>query len=231
MLDNGLTHMNGRLYDPVLARFVSADPYVQFPSNLQSFNRYSYVLNNPLSYTDPSGYSLWTKLRGIVVRAIAAVADVYGCAGYCSAAVGAYQGGKQGGVTGAIIGAIGGYAGYQMSLNYPLVNSQTQNIIWSNVTNTAIVNGAIGCVSADAAGGSCGQGALSGAVGTVGSAYGFMGSVIAGCASGKIGGGSCGDGAIGAVENFAVYSAFRYAIDAQQTMVSRYRAIGDRPRF
>ena len=52
----GLIHMNGRVYDPTLGRFLSADPFVQQPKNLQSLNRYSYVLNNPLSYTDPSGF-------------------------------------------------------------------------------------------------------------------------------------------------------------------------------
>ena len=46
---------NGRLYDPVLARFFSPDNYVQLPDYSQSFNRYSYCLNNPLKYTDPSG--------------------------------------------------------------------------------------------------------------------------------------------------------------------------------
>ena len=46
---------NGRLYDPVLGRFLSPDNYVQMPDNSQNFNRYSYCLNNPLKYTDPSG--------------------------------------------------------------------------------------------------------------------------------------------------------------------------------
>jgi len=45
----------GRLYDPVLGRFLSPDPYVQMPDFTQNFNRYSYCLNNPLVYTDPSG--------------------------------------------------------------------------------------------------------------------------------------------------------------------------------
>ena len=48
---------NGRLYDPVLGRFFSPDNYVQMPDNSQNFNRYSYCLNNPLKYTDPSGES------------------------------------------------------------------------------------------------------------------------------------------------------------------------------
>ena len=59
--------MNGRSYDPVLGRFLQADPFVQAPKNSQSLNRYSYVLNNPLSYTDPSGYFVEGFLAATVV--------------------------------------------------------------------------------------------------------------------------------------------------------------------
>jgi RHS repeat-associated protein len=52
-----LIHMNGRVFDPSIGRFLSADPIVQAPANTQSYNRYSYVFNNPLSFTDPSGYA------------------------------------------------------------------------------------------------------------------------------------------------------------------------------
>lgn len=52
----GLVQMNGRLYDPTLGRFLSADPMVAEPYRSQSFNRYAYVWNNPLSITDPSGF-------------------------------------------------------------------------------------------------------------------------------------------------------------------------------
>lgn len=48
--------MNGRIYDPTLRRFLQADPHIQAPENTQNYNRYSYVLNNPMSMTDPSGY-------------------------------------------------------------------------------------------------------------------------------------------------------------------------------
>jgi RHS repeat-associated protein len=51
-----LVHMNGRVYQPLTGRFISADPFVQAPFNSQSLNRYSYVFNNPLSLTDPSGF-------------------------------------------------------------------------------------------------------------------------------------------------------------------------------
>jgi RHS repeat-associated protein len=52
----GLIHMNGRVQDPTLGRFISADPLIQAPFNTQSHNRYSYVWNNPTSYIDPSGF-------------------------------------------------------------------------------------------------------------------------------------------------------------------------------
>ncbi len=51
----GLIHMNGRIYDPVLRRFLSPDNYIQDPYNTQNYNRFGYVLNNPLLYIDPSG--------------------------------------------------------------------------------------------------------------------------------------------------------------------------------
>ena len=58
MLSNlDLVHMNGRIYDPVIGRMISPDPIIQSPDNLQSYNRYSYVMNRPLSLTDPSGFS------------------------------------------------------------------------------------------------------------------------------------------------------------------------------
>lgn len=48
--------MNGRMYDPVIGRILSPDPFVSSPTNTKSYNRYSYCRNNPLRYTDPSGY-------------------------------------------------------------------------------------------------------------------------------------------------------------------------------
>ncbi len=51
----GLIHMNGRMYDPVTHRFLAPDNFIQNPYNTQNYNRYGYVLNNPLMYTDPSG--------------------------------------------------------------------------------------------------------------------------------------------------------------------------------
>ncbi|WBV56475.1 FG-GAP-like repeat-containing protein [Chryseobacterium daecheongense] len=51
----GIIHMNGRLYDPLLRRFLNADENIQDPYNTQNYNKYGYVMNNPLMFNDPSG--------------------------------------------------------------------------------------------------------------------------------------------------------------------------------
>ncbi|MBE7538009.1 MAG: RHS repeat-associated core domain-containing protein [Opitutaceae bacterium] len=56
LTDFGLVHMNGRIYDPVVGRFMTADPFVGDANDGQEYNRYSYVANNPLGGTDPSGF-------------------------------------------------------------------------------------------------------------------------------------------------------------------------------
>jgi RHS repeat-associated protein len=56
--ETGLYNYNARYYNPNLGRFISADTIVPDPFNPQAFNRYSYVINDPLSYSDPSGHSL-----------------------------------------------------------------------------------------------------------------------------------------------------------------------------
>lgn len=70
----GLVHMNGRIYDPKLRRFLSPDNFVQDNANTQNYNRYGYVLNNPLLYIDPSGEELLTAV--IVGAAVAVVSTV-----------------------------------------------------------------------------------------------------------------------------------------------------------
>lgn len=69
MLDSiGLVHMNGRVYDPQVGRFTSADPTIDGADNLQGYNRYSYVHNNPGTLLDPSGYSFFSKLGREIAR-------------------------------------------------------------------------------------------------------------------------------------------------------------------
>lgn len=67
MPEFSLINLNGRLYDPQISQFLSPDNVIQSPSDYQSHNRYSYCLNNPLIYTDPSGESwLSSALLGAV---------------------------------------------------------------------------------------------------------------------------------------------------------------------
>ncbi len=98
MLDAvSLVHMNGRVYDPQLGRFLSADPIVQTINVSQAINPFSYVMNNPLTLTDPSGYSWLSKIFHAIgnflqkywrpiVAIIVAVVAYYVAAPYLSSA-------------------------------------------------------------------------------------------------------------------------------------------------
>ena len=80
--NSGLIHMalgqplNGRVYDATLGRFAQADPTVQFAGASQSYNRYSYTLNNPLSYTDPTGFGTWSDFRDQILNPFSSTSPV-----------------------------------------------------------------------------------------------------------------------------------------------------------
>jgi RHS repeat-associated protein len=90
--DLGLIHMNGRIYDPVLGRFLSADPNVDGVSDAQGYNRYSYVGNNPMGATDPTGFfSLKDGLKIVaivVVGIVTAGAAIYAVAALAGSSIG-----------------------------------------------------------------------------------------------------------------------------------------------
>ena len=69
-----LIDMNGRIYDPVLGRFLSPDPYIQAPDFTQNYNRYAYCLNNPFKYTDPSGE--WALLDDVIAAVVGGVINL-----------------------------------------------------------------------------------------------------------------------------------------------------------
>ncbi|MDX3773806.1 RHS repeat-associated core domain-containing protein [Chromatiaceae bacterium AAb-1] len=177
-----IIHMGGRIYDAHIGRFLQADPFVQAPGNSQSLNRYSYVLNNPLSYTDPSGY--FFKSIGKFVKkywkVIVAVAVTYFTAGAASgwAAGWGFAAGTMGNAVaaGAIAGAAGGAtAGFLQSGNLK-----------------GAVRGAFSGAIAGAAGGYANFGSLGG----VGDAVKRIGvAALGGCGAGKASGGDCRKGA------------------------------------
>jgi len=80
LLQFGLINMNGRMYDPLLARMLSPDPFIPNPALSQDYNRYSYVRNNPLKYTDPSGYNYtyWNYSTGTYMSSGGAYVDSWG---------------------------------------------------------------------------------------------------------------------------------------------------------
>jgi RHS repeat-associated protein len=61
----GIINMNGRVYDPATAMFMSPDPYVQAPDNWLNYNRYGYCMSNPFKYTDPTGENFLKFLKGV----------------------------------------------------------------------------------------------------------------------------------------------------------------------
>lgn len=66
LVDFGLINMNGRMYDPMMSMMLSPDNNIQMPQYSQNFNRYSYCLNNPLKYSDPTGEFVESLVYGVV---------------------------------------------------------------------------------------------------------------------------------------------------------------------
>ena len=109
----GLVHMNARIYDSDIGRFLSADTIVQDIYDTQAFNPYSYVRNNPLKYTDPSGHSflgdLWDKWLKPALAIVAAVVVAIYAPQFLSTYMGIAEGSMASVVaTGAMAGAASG---------------------------------------------------------------------------------------------------------------------------
>lgn len=186
----GVIHMNGRIYDPLIGRFMSADPFIQDPTNLQSYSRYAYVTNNPLAKHDPNGY-FW----GWVVAAVAEVAHQAGVIDTkTTRTIQAF----------AIASEIGQWV--------------KTEVMWANAATSANA-AAIGSVVGGAAGGAAfgfvasngsleaaAQGAFTGALFGVAGLQGADDSFVryaahagAGCVSAAASGGDCGKSAVAAV--------------------------------
>jgi RHS repeat-associated protein len=182
----GLINMNGRVYDPMTARFISADPMVQAPMNSQSYNRYSYLWNSPLNGTDPSGYcggvlgsvgiclddagnsvaDLFHHWINVVhndpnANMVATIAAAWFAQDYVG--VGTLGGAAAGGFAGGMVSSGGdlnsGAKGAAIAMMFYGVGEK-----WSYESHQAAnISGhaAVGCLSATMSGGDCGTGAVS----------------------------------------------------------------------
>jgi RHS repeat-associated protein len=189
----GLVHMNGRVYDPLLARFGTADPMTESPFSTQGWNRYSYVGNSPLNFTDPSGYcfmgcfwqsafrAIGTFLRQnwgslFQIAATAACAALPGCqpflpvvAGLASAFVTGVTSGDLGkalkaGLISAVTAMAFSFVGdVTLGPGHPVPEFGSTAHL-ANIAGHA----AVGCLSAVASGGKCGPGALAAGVSAAG---------------------------------------------------------------
>ena len=147
MLDGlDVIHMNGRIYDPTLGRFLQADPVIQDVTNPQSWNAYTYVFNNPYRYTDPTGMvsenigkflnvvgialqiigyivpgAQWLILAGKIFSAVMATYNI---------AVGIQYGGLKGG----LLAAFGSAVGY-LTVGMSAVASTAVNMITAGVSS------------------------------------------------------------------------------------------------
>jgi RHS repeat-associated protein len=204
--DLDIIHMGGRIYDPTLGRFLQADPFVQAPTDSQSYNRYAYVRNNPMSMTDPSGYFFKKLLRSIAKVPILNMAVhvvlnlIPGCQGWCSAV---YAAASAYAVTGSLKAAF------------------TSGIV-SAITPGAegfLAAGVIGGLASKAQGGNFGHGFWSAGLGAAvggriktGNAYAnvIVSAVIGGSVS-KVTGGKFANGA----QTWAFSAALRAAMNGE----------------
>ncbi|GEM_PF-1687657 len=136
--DTGLYYYGARYYDPELARFIQPDSTVPDPEFSQAYNRYAYVYNNPLKFSDPTGQNPFL---------IAMIMGAY-MGGFQGAAKGGVQGFFQGAILGAVTGAISAGAGMAVGQLASCISS-TVGAVAGSVAGFAASYGVRGAVSGD----------------------------------------------------------------------------------
>ncbi|VVM22810.1 hypothetical protein BSPWISOXPB_5231 [uncultured Gammaproteobacteria bacterium] len=220
----GLIHMNGRVYDPQIGRFLSADPYIQSPYNTQSYNRYSYTINNPLKYTDPTGNFFGVILGFISAMTTKAVIAAIGTKLFLAKIIIAYavtysvtyiatgsaKAAQSAGLSAALFTGIGGLRGGKMGAN----GKMQYNPGWeSGSMKTLAAHGLAGGIVQDRIGGSFGAGFLSGSLGSYLGSSGHsknMSEMIGNTARDAVVGGTISVIGGGKFANGAQTGAFRY---------------------
>ena len=191
--DIGIIHMNGRIFDPTLGRFLQGDPLIQNPLNLQNYNRYGYCYNNPLTCSDPSGFGFnplgWLKALDPIGYRIhqAAARTQWGYTAMSIAiGIGSYWCGPAyfvcvGGGT-ASLASLAGYSNSEQ-LRMGFIAGATAYAMqgvgdaWGGTGQSdkffnTLGHAAVGCASVAASGGSCQSGAISGGISAAWGNYG-----------------------------------------------------------
>ncbi len=226
----GLVHMGARLYDAEIGRFLQADDFVE-PEATQGLNRYSYVLNNPLTATDPTGNFSLRQAIGIVIGVVAAIISQqywaidklisFGIAvagGFASAAIstGSLKAGLWGAVSAAVFWGIG--TQFSKAWAFDTGTACTQHMTRGAVAAKVAAHAATGGTLSVLQGGKFGHGffsagfteALSPAVGQMGDGKSF-GSVLGRTAASATIGGTVSKLTGGSFANGAVTAAFTVA--------------------
>jgi RHS repeat-associated protein len=249
----GLIHMNGRLYDAHIGRFLQADPVIQEPLLLQNFNRYSYVMNNPLNATDPSGY-FWKTLerkirkewkRSVLFRQLVAIAVAawLGPVGNGLASIGIAHPVAVGAISGFASGAVssgnldGALQGMISGAVFAGVGKVFGKVSWAGdpgkFMGAVLAHGVAGCAMSSAQGGKCSQGFLSASFSKVATTWtggldGVTGTIVHAVVGGTgsvLGGGKFGNGAMTGAFSY-LFNDHAHAMRAER----RYRVevlIGD----
>lgn len=213
----GVIHMNGRIYDSEVGRFLQADPVIQAPDNAQSWNAYTYCFNNPLAYTDPSGNISLRQALGLVIAVAASfISGQYWIAGNYLAAFGvAVAGGFAAGAvsTGTIRGGVIGAFGAAMSFGIATMGLGPYTNILAQGLSGGIVEGV--------SGGDFGNGFISaGLTASFMPQYGHIGNDIARTAVGAIVGGTISKITGGKFANGAINGAIQAAMSKRSSPVN-----------
>lgn len=245
----GIIHMNGRLYDPLLRRFLNADENIQEPFNTQNYNKYGYVMNNPLMFSDPSGefvfafVAAWgvTAFWGGVITA-AFIGTAVGLVAYSLGVAisgekwqlgGALKSMFWGGVSGAVTFGIGSAfapaAGTALTLTDKIAGAVAQGLVhgFSQGTLSLMQGANFAHGFASGASGSWGASLFGGIAGSfANSAAGMIasGAILGGVAS-ELTGGNFWEGVfIG-----GVVSGLNHTLHMETTSVEESYAYGDCP--
>jgi RHS repeat-associated protein len=234
---SGLVHLNGRIYDPLLARMTSADPTVPDPLNAQAWNRYSYVGNDPLTFTDPSGFSWLSNffhqvahflssnplVRAVLQIAITTILTILnpamlaaeGAAILAAAAGAAIVTGLSGGRIADIIKA-SAIAGATALAFYEVgeFTGHTPDFGTPAYAENIAGHAAVGCLSTVASGGSCEAGAVSAAAGSAVSPFALHAGLLGGSAISGVAGGLASLAVGGKFADGAVTAAFGYMFNS-----------------